>query len=213
MSGAQLALFNLPTGRRAAPGEPPVAVSDTESAAPRDVVATGPLRNHPRGPLVLSQVRYVRRFFPELDGLVLTIGLTRSAAGFAEIEGQKLWLNPRRLALHTIAHELVHLLQGRGLVPGGERSCDLFALARDVSLVDAFPFYLKLPARLADPSGLGLRPGVAASLHQLAAAAIARRSAGERRYIAWFEHQAESIRPASRRFTWPTGLWNRLLLK
>jgi hypothetical protein len=140
-------------------------------------------------------VRYVRRFFPELDGRPLKVGLTRSAAGFADLEGDTLWLNPNRLALHTVAHELVHLLQGRGLVPRGERSCDLFALARDPSLVDALPYYLELPASLAGPDGW-LRPGVARPLHALACAAVARRAAGLRRYIAWFEVEAARLAPA-----------------
>lgn len=134
----------------------------------------------------MSKVRYVRRFFPELDDLTLRIGLTRSAAGFAEVEGDRLWLNPNRLSLHTIAHELTHLLQGRGLVPRGERSCDLFALARDVSLVDAMPYYLKVPSKLGDADGW-LKPGAAAPLHELAVEAKARRASGERRYLQWFE--------------------------
>jgi hypothetical protein len=195
MSAAQLSLF-------AASGRSRPAAKGPDPLPGGDLVPTGPLRNHPRGATVLTQVRYVRRFFPELDGLVLKVGLTRSAAGLAELEGEKLWLNPRRLALHTIAHELVHLLQGRGLVPGGERSADLFALARDVTLVDVLPHYLEVPARLADSSGHWLRPGVAAELHRLAATAVERRAAGHRQYIAWFERAAAEIRPARARSPW-----------
>lgn len=198
MSAAQLSLFSLV----AATGRPQPAPSSSGPPAGGDLIPTGPLLNHPRGAIVLTQVRYARRFFPELDGLVLKVGLTRSAAGLAELEGRKLWLNPRRLALHTIAHELVHLLQGRGLVPGGERSADLFALARDVTLVDVLPHYLEVPAGLADSSGHWLRPGVAAELHRLAAAAVARRAAGHRQYIAWFERAAAEIRPARARSPW-----------
>jgi hypothetical protein len=153
---------------------------------------TAPLERHRRGSEVMSKVRYVRRFFPELDDLALRIGLTRSAAGFAEIEGDRLWLNPHRLSLHTIAHELTHLLQGRGLVPRGERSCDLFALARNVTLVDALPYYLKVPRKLADHHGW-LKPGAAAVLHELAVAAKARRESGERRYLLWFETRAGEL--------------------
>jgi hypothetical protein len=160
-----------------------------------DLVVTDPLRSHRRGADVLRKVRYVRRFFPELDDLVLRIGLTRRAAGFADLEGEKLWLNPNRLSMHTITHELVHLLQARSLVPSGERSCDLFALARDASLVDALPFYLKLPAQLGDERGW-LRPGTAVPLHRLAEAAVTRRSDGHRQYIRWFEREAEKLAPA-----------------
>jgi hypothetical protein len=141
----------------------------------------------------MRKVRYVRRFFPELDDLALKVGLTRRAAGLAEIEGDRLWLNPNRLSLHTIAHELVHLLQGRGLVPRGERSCDLYALARDVTLVDALPYYVKVPTVLGDKQGW-LRTGAAAPLHHLAREAIDRRGAGCRRYIRWFEDEARNLR-------------------
>lgn len=195
MSVAQLSLFAVKV--------PPTATAHREDAPPGpDLVATGPLRQHPRGATVMTQVRYVRRFFPELDGETLKVGLTRSAAGLAEIEGKKLWLNPHRLALHTIAHELVHLLQGRGLVPGGERSADLYALARDVTLVDRLPHYLEVPARLAGPRGDWLRPGVASELHRLAAAALERRAAGRRQYLAWFERAAAEIRPQRTRSAW-----------
>ncbi len=141
----------------------------------------------------MRKVRYVRRFFPELDDLALKVGLTRRAAGLAEIEGDRLWLNPNRLSLHTIAHELVHLLQGRGLVPHGERSCDLYALARDASLVDALPYYLAVPRTLGDKQGW-LRTGVAVPIHNLAREAIVRRTDGFRRYIRWFEDEAKKLR-------------------
>jgi hypothetical protein len=153
-----------------------------------DIVPSGPLMRHRLGLVALRKVRYVRRFFPELDDLSLRIGLTRAAAGLADLEHQTLWLNPNRLSLHTIAHELVHLLQARGLVPGGERSCDLFALARDVTLVDAMPYYLRLPRELGDGGGW-LRPGFARPLHGMACEAVTLRASGHRRYILWFEDE------------------------
>jgi hypothetical protein len=162
------------------------------AAEPPPLRPTAPLGRHGRGGEVLAKVRYVRRFFPELEDLRLKVGLTRTAAGLAELEGDRLWLNPNRLSLHTIAHELVHLLQGRGLVPRGERSCDLFALARDLTLVDALPFYLKVPPALGDRRGW-LRPGSAAALHRLALEAVARRTRGERRYLRWFEDAAAEL--------------------
>jgi hypothetical protein len=166
---------------------PPVA-----HTPPGELRATGPLGKHGRGAEVLTKVRYVRRFFPELDGLALKIGLTRTAAGLAELEGDRLWLNPNRLSLHTIAHELTHLLQGRGLVPHGERSCDLFALAREVTLVDAMPAYLRVPGVLGDQRGW-LKPGVAPALHRIAVEAADRRARGERRYLRWFEDAAAKL--------------------
>ena len=94
---------------------------------------------------VLEQVRRVRHFFPELEKVTIRVGLTRAADGYASIESPAIWLNPRRLAHHTIAHEMIHLLQSRGLVPGGEKSADLHALARHVVLADALPGYLAVP--------------------------------------------------------------------
>lgn len=168
-------------------------LADASATAARNVssglLPSRPLLHHRHGALALRKVRYVRRFFPELDDMVLKIGLTRSAAGWADLEGLTLWLNPNRLSLHTIAHELVHLLQARSFVPGGERSCDVFALARDASLVDALPYYVRLPLEFADERGW-LRPGTARPLHRLASEAVARRTAGYRRYIRWFEDEA-----------------------
>jgi hypothetical protein len=67
---------------------------------------------------------------------------------------------------------LVHLLQARGLVPGGEKAADLYALARTAAYVDIAPFYLRVPRRLQGPRG-AVAPEVAAGLHELAAQAIA----------------------------------------
>jgi hypothetical protein len=186
--------LNLQLDLLRAGGGPPRAQRDNGQ---RELRITAALARHPRRDLVLSKVRYARRFFPELDGCALRVGLTRRAAGLAEPEGQTLWLNPRKLALHTIAHELTHLLQGRRLIPSGERSCDLFALARDASLVDVLPCYLELPPGLADGRGW-LRPGAGRLLHDLAREAVARRARGRRRYIRWFE-EAVGLR-------WQSGL-------
>ena len=67
------------------------------------------------------------------------MGLTKSAAGYASCEEFAIWLNPHRYSRHTIAHELVHLLQNAGHVNGGERSTDLHALARHPCLADDLP--------------------------------------------------------------------------
>jgi hypothetical protein len=171
----------------------PAAIRRPErQPSPGSLRITAPLERHREREVVLAKVRYVRRFFPELADLSLKLGLTRSAAGFAELEGDRLWLNPRRLSLHTIAHELVHLLQGRGLVPRGERSCDLFAMAREVTLVDTVPYYLKVPRALGDEHGW-LRPGMAAALHELAVESAVRREGGDRRYMRWFENAAARL--------------------
>jgi len=149
-------------------------------------ILTRALRDHPSRAKILRMVRIALSYFPELEGTWLRIGLARGVHGYASLEEPAIWLNPRGLNYQTIAHELVHLLQARGLVPMGERSCDIFALARDRILVDAPPVYLEIPDALATPGG-GLREGASYLLHKTAREALRRRGEGERRYIRWFE--------------------------
>lgn len=137
---------------------------------------------------MLTQVRQVRTFFPELDGTGVKVGLTRRAAGFAAKEEPYIWINPRRLTRHTIAHELVHLLQFRGLIPTGERSADLYALARHPVLVDDLPCYLRTPRSLATADAT-LRAKVPGLLFAVAAEALERRGEGHRTYLLWFEEE------------------------
>ena len=90
-------------------------------------------------------------------------------------------------------HELVHLLQKRDLgIPQGERSCDVFSLARDRTLNDVNPSYVKVPARLLTPDGR-LTPGGARLLHEVAVDAVSRRSGGLRNYIALFESRLREL--------------------
>jgi hypothetical protein len=96
-------------------------------------------------------------------------------------------VRPRRLDHFTIAHEFTHLLQARGLVPGGERACDLWALARSPLLIDKPPGYLKLPRALHYAQGLTPRAGEL--LHEAARRALAARAAGDRRYLQRFERE------------------------
>jgi hypothetical protein len=144
---------------------------------------------------VEAKVRYTLAFFPELQGRRFGVGLTRQAQGLASLDEFSIWLNPAGLSLHTIAHELTHLLQARGLVPGGERSCDLFALARHPSLNDSRPNYLVLPDELFDPKHR-TRRGWARVMYESAACAIQERMRGRRRYIRWFETQMLNLAQA-----------------
>lgn len=133
-------------------------------------------------------MRQVRAFFPELDGVGVKVGLTRRAAGFAAKEEPYIWVNPRRLTRHTIAHEFVHLLQFRGLIPTGERSADLHALARHPVLADDAPAYLRIPRSLlmADADARAKIPWL---LFTVAAEALERRGEGRRTYLLWFEEE------------------------
>lgn len=161
--------------------------------APR-VVASALLRKHRQRNDVLRRVDYVRRFFPELEGETIKVGLTRAASGMAVLGGSRIWLNPSRLSYHTIAHELIHLLQLRDLgIPAGERACDVFSLARHWTLNDDRPSYVRVPLLLADGQ---TTPSEAAAriLFDVAQEALARRARGQRQYIAFFEREMERIK-------------------
>jgi len=165
--------------------------SPGECPSGADLVPTSALLRHVSCPRVLNLVRQVRVFFPELDGLQIRVGLTRRAAGLAAREEPSIWINPYRLTRHTIAHELIHLLQFRGFVPLGERSADLYALARHPVLADDTPWYLKVPRSMVTASGPVAQkiPGL---LHTLARDALTRREQGHRTYLQWFEEELAS---------------------
>lgn len=161
-------------------------LSHADAAAPR-VVASRPLQRHRMRNDVLRRVEYVRRYFPELDGESITVGVTRAASGMAIPGGTRIWLNPSRLSYHTIAHELMHLLQCRDLgIPSGERACDLFSLARHWTLNDDRPSYIRVPMALLDGGGR-LGDAQARIVFAVAREAMAQRSHGMRRYLSFFE--------------------------
>lgn len=154
---------------------------------PGRVVVTRALRDHPRVNFVLRRVHYVLRFFPELAGKTLRVGLTRVASGMAVPGGNEIWLNPSYASYHTIAHEFIHLLQRTETgIPQGEKSCDVFSMARDWTLNDVPPNYVRIPARLLDVRG-SLPPRSAMLVYEAAAEAVVRRQDGLRNYIAFFE--------------------------
>lgn len=141
---------------------------------------------------IVEHLEFARRFFPELDGLTIRIGLAqkRGVLGWGSLDPERpgIWVRPRRLHLFTIAHEYTHLLQARELVPRGERSCDVYALARTPLLIDSPPSYLKLPRALRRPRPT---PEQAHLLCDLARRAVAAREAGDRRYLLRFEQWLE----------------------
>lgn len=138
---------------------------------------------------IRERVEFVRRFFPELDGSTIRVGLAvkRGVLGWGSLDPDRpgIWIRPRRIEHFTIAHELTHLLQARKLVPRGERACDLWALARSPLLVDAAPGYLRLPQVLRRRGAM--TPAVASLLCGAARRAIAARERGDRRYLSGFE--------------------------
>ena len=166
------------------------------NGAPRPAVeTTRALRGHRSCRRVLEHVRYVRRFFPELDDTTLRVGLTRAASGMAVPGGNEIWLNPSHVSRHTIAHEMVHLLQKRDLgIPQGERACDVFSLARHWTLNDVNPGYVRIPASLVNPDGTLPIEG-ARLVHRAAAESVAERDGGLRNYIARFEERLREWAP------------------
>jgi len=150
-----------------------------------------PALQSPHHARIHERLEFVRRFFPELDGITVRVGLVRKPGvlgwGSLDPEQPGVWVRPRRLDAFTIAHEFTHLLQARGLVPGGERACDLWALARSPMLVDAPPGYLRVPAAIGRQRSLGAAD--AALLHRAAKLALAARAQGERQYLRRFERE------------------------
>jgi len=136
------------------------------------------------------------KYFPETKKR-MTIGITRAYDGsvFQDDDGTvKLMLEVRkgrggwRLPTDwTMAHELMHLAQFNSrTIPGGERACDVHALARvPPRFIDDSPSYLVVP------SGLRRRwsPEAAELAHRLAREALERRAAGLRRYVMWWESE------------------------
>ena len=138
---------------------------------------TRPWLESPHRRRARRELEAVRAHFPELDGVVITVGLTkrRNILGLASLgKDPEIWIRPRRIHRFALAHELVHLLQARDLVPGGEKTADLYALARSIDVIDVAPFYLKLPKRLTEPGAL-MPPPVARLLHEIAAHAVRER--------------------------------------
>ncbi|MFI5370475.1 MAG: hypothetical protein ACHQ52_02880 [Candidatus Eisenbacteria bacterium] len=144
---------------------------------------------------IRERLDFVRAFFPELDGITVRVGLAQKPGvlGWGSLDPDQpgVWVRPRRLDHFTIAHELTHLLQARGLVPRGERACDLWALARSPLVVDHPPSYLRLPAGLRHKRRLDTAE--ATRLSALAREAIAARAAGDRRYLQRFERAAARL--------------------
>ena len=154
----------------------------------------------PHRPRILERLEFVRRFFPELNGITIRVGLAqkRGVLGWGSLDPERpgVWVRPRRTHTFTIAHEFVHLLQARRLVPGGERACDLWALARSPLLIDHVPGYLRLPRALR--LRRDLESWEPALLHDAARRAIRARERGDRRYLRRFEREVAAALAAPR---------------
>jgi hypothetical protein len=151
-----------------------------------------------------ARLERLHPFFPEMKER-MKIGITRSYDGLAfqsESGFVKLMLEVRKgrdgtwryPTYWTLAHELMHLAQFNAHgIPGGERACDVFALARlPPEFIDDSPSYLVVP-RGRRSSWL---PEDAKMAHGLAVEALELRKKGLRRYASWWETEFEARAPS-----------------
>jgi hypothetical protein len=138
-------------------------------------------------------------YFPELRSQV-RIGLTRIFEGFVfqsksgyvrlslEVRRQRngAWQYP---TYWTIAHELMHLVQfNSDSIPGDERACDIFALARlPPRFIDESPTYLFVPPE----ARAAWREKDAGLAHSLAELAIEKLKSGDASYESYWEDEFE----------------------
>ena len=130
--------------------------------------------------------------FPELRHLDFELDLLPSSSWHLGVTEQdrlppRIRLRPARPTnpslTYVIPHEFTHLLQRPlGIVPSGERSCDLYAMARAGDGFRVSPGYLRVPRAVRAEW-----PSWAPMAATLARQALAERSGGRRTYIAWWE--------------------------
>ncbi len=141
---------------------------------------------------ILELAPTMAEIFPELKGVTLKIANSRSSyhvasyewrSGKIEMQFRFFERDMSNTLPFVLAHETMHAVQWmRRTVPHGEKSCDVFTLAR--LPIELFPrekaFYVKIPKRLlSDP----------AKIRNAARRAISLRQEGLRRYITWFENE------------------------
>lgn len=131
--------------------------------------------------------------YPELGQVILRIKMKKLRRAVAEYDHRSLRINidPRsfdpdenQLLPSVVAHETTHALQHLDRsVPYGERSCDVYMLAR--LPVNLYPskrdFYVNVPQKVLSSS-----PD---KIIQTAKRAIELRESGLRNYIVWFESE------------------------
>jgi hypothetical protein len=147
------------------------------------------------------------RYFPELHGKTITVGLTRKHLGSASISYRAgaisrliIRLRARKVSYQTIGHELTHLVQGlahgdrsaphsvaQSRIPSGEKQCDIWTLARHPLFCDDPPTYLRLPRIVRDQWPRYEKP-----VRSLCVAAIEKRQS-HRLYIRWLESEIRQL--------------------
>jgi hypothetical protein len=154
---------------------------------------------------VLAMLERSLSRFPELQGHTIAVGVTRANLGSAVLIRKAseikltIRLNVRKLSYQTIGHEFMHLSQGlarerielrRGpaaKIPGGEKQCDVWTLARSQLFCDDPPTYLRLPKEVRENWRRYARP-----IRSLCIAAIKKRQTN-RFYIRWLESEIKRL--------------------
>lgn len=138
-----------------------------------------------------ARILEVLEHFPEMNidrFSRLKVGFTEAYGGNAINDGGFYIRLAAGSDRYTIAHELTHHLQFAGLIPDGEKSCDLFTFARHISFCDGYPCYLQLPIPVRAEWGTW-----SVIAHEMAVEALRRRDVGLRTYIQWWEHTMECL--------------------
>jgi hypothetical protein len=134
----------------------------------------------------LKRLEKARSYFPELYGETVKVGITINVDGKADLKSKAIYFRSRNVSFYVMGHELTHLLQEMDKVPKGERSCDIFTLARRVEFCDEAPNYVKVPKRLLDEKGF-VRKEYRGLVHETAKTALEMRKMGKKKYMSWFE--------------------------
>lgn len=88
----------------------------------------------------------------------------------------------------VLGHELTHFVQCISDIPHGEKSCDIWTIARDRLFLDRPPGYLRIPRAVRDAWDVH-----ADAVRALCVEAIDQRANGRRRYIVWLEREIAKL--------------------
>lgn len=125
--------------------------------------------------------------FPELAGKHLRYRWApKLLSSRAYVSNDVLSFAEQTPSYHIIAHETMHVVQGIRLgVPCGERSCDLYTIARHDLFNDSPPCYLRIPVF----DTISMYEIVKPVMRPLAIQAIEERARGNRQYLIWWERR------------------------
>ncbi len=175
-------------------------IKNLPGALPRVVLSYQILSNN--NPGLEKRIKHLESIlaplYPELDQVTLRVRIKKLKRAVAEYDHRsfRIYIDPRpfdpdqnTLLPSVLAHETTHALKYLDRrVPHGERSCDIYMLAR--LPINLYPkerdFYVKVPQNV-----LYTSPD---KIIETAKRAIKLRGAGLRNYIVWFENELQNAR-------------------